>query len=82
MRELSRVAGASPAVVYQIERGLIAKPSAEIAIQLARALGTTPEYLILGEGEAPGFEQIEAAFRTALAAAGPTETLATGTDEG
>ncbi|GEM_PF-4850142 len=78
MRELSKVAGASPAVVYQIERGLIAKPSAEIAILLARSLGTTPDYLILGEGDAPSADRIEAAFKAVVAASGVLP--ATGTD--
>jgi len=79
MRELSRVAGASPAVVYQIERGLIAKPSAEIAILLARALGVTPEHLVLGEGEPPSADQVVAAFKAALSVEEGLQS--TGTDD-
>lgn len=66
-RELSRLVGASPAMIYHLERGLIERPSAEIAIRLAAALGTTPQYLVLGEGNPPSTHEIDAAVERAKA---------------
>lgn len=73
MRQLSHAAGASPAVVYQIERGLIAKPSAEIAVRLAKALGTTVDFLIFGDGEPPDAAQVKEAFSLVAPVATGTE---------
>jgi transcriptional regulator with XRE-family HTH domain len=59
---LSNVAGFSDAVVYQLESGVIANPSAELVFAIADALGTTAEYLFRGEGEAPKVANSQAAF--------------------
>ena len=59
---LSLAVGHSKAVVYQIERGIIRKLSADLLLSLAQALGTTPYYLHDGKGEPPAQEKIQAAF--------------------
>lgn len=59
---LSRAAGFSNSVVYQLECGLIMNPSAELVFAIAAALGTTADYLMRGEGAAPEVEKSQAAF--------------------
>jgi transcriptional regulator with XRE-family HTH domain len=59
---LSHAAGYSNAVVYQLECGIIANPSAELVFDIADALGTTAEYLVRGEGSPPRIEKTQAAF--------------------
>jgi transcriptional regulator with XRE-family HTH domain len=73
---LSSAIGASHAVVGNIERGAAASPSAAVAARLARTLGTTVDYLVLGEGHPPSADEVRAAWERASA------TLkATGTDD-
>lgn len=64
-RELSALAGASHAVVYQIEAGLIQALKASLAIRLARACGATVQWLVEGEGEAPTKAQVQSAIEAA-----------------
>lgn len=59
---LSRVAGFSDSVVFQLEGGLISNPSAELVWAIASALGTNVEYLLRGEGQPPRAQDSQAAF--------------------
>lgn len=73
-RELSRVVGASPAIVFHLEHGLIATPGSALAIRLARALGASVEYLVLGEGDPPDADNVVSAWARASAALKATGT--------
>ena len=68
MRRLARLAEAGPAVIYQLERGLIQRPNAELALRIARVLGADPAYMVLGEGEPPDEATMRAAIDAACAA--------------
>ena len=59
---LSIAAGYSKAVVWQLENGVIANPSAELMLAIADALGTTVPYLCRGIGDAPAPDKINGAF--------------------
>lgn len=59
---LSHAVSHSKAVVYQLEHGIILVPSGRLVLNLARALGTTSEYILEGVGEPPPKEKIQAAF--------------------
>jgi len=61
-RKLSRATGVSHGVVAHIERGAIRLPNAELALRLAKALGTTPAYLVMGEGDPPTPEDVRRAI--------------------
>lgn len=61
-RALSLGIGASHSVVAQLEAGSILSLRFGLLRQLARALGTTAEYLDSGEGEPPTDEQVRAAW--------------------
>ena len=63
--ELTRVVGASHAVVPLIESGKILSPKVGLALNLAEALGTTTQYLDRGEGQEPTRDQILAAYQLA-----------------
>jgi transcriptional regulator with XRE-family HTH domain len=61
-QHLSRACGFSPSVVWCLENGRIANPSAELIVSLAEALGTQAEYLCRGKGDPPTAERVLAAF--------------------
>lgn len=68
--DLSTLSGLSRGVAGMIERGHIQKPTGEVLGALARSLGITTDWLILGTGEAPSEEQVKAAVARARAARG------------
>ena len=65
---LSDIAGLSPAHVAMIESGGRPNLAASTALALARALGTTFEHLVSGEGVEPTDEEVKAAIERARAA--------------
>ena len=73
--ELTRVTGLSDALVGMIERGTRGdRISAETAIALARALGCSEKWLVLGEGTEPDADTVRAAVAVAAARAAATLT--------
>ena len=50
-RKLSLAIGASHGVIAQLESGDIVNLRGQLLLTLARALGTSPEFLLLGEGD-------------------------------
>jgi len=65
---LSDIAGLSPAHVAMIESGGRPNLAASTALALARALGTTFEHLVSGEGVEPTDEEVKAAIERARSA--------------
>jgi transcriptional regulator with XRE-family HTH domain len=61
-RGLSLAIGASHGVVAQLEGGTIMELRSGLIPNLARALGTSCDYLLTGEGESPSAEQTRQAF--------------------
>lgn len=61
-RELSLAIGASHGVIAQLEVGTIADLRSSLILPLARALGTTVEHLLTGEGQGPTPDETRAAF--------------------
>jgi transcriptional regulator with XRE-family HTH domain len=59
---LSLAVGGSHALVSHIEEGRTREPGVGFIVKIARALGTSVEFLVDGEGEAPTPEQTSAAF--------------------
>jgi len=70
-RELSLAIGASHGVIAQLEIGTIADLRSGLVLPLAKALGTTVEHLLTGEGPEPTPEEVQAAF-AALKPPAPT----------
>lgn len=68
-RELARVAGLSETHVSQIETTLGAGVNAKTLAPLARALGTSIDWLVSGEGAEPSQEDVRAAVERAHRAA-------------
>jgi transcriptional regulator with XRE-family HTH domain len=64
-RSLSALAGLSHSVVARLERGDGQRPEADTIARLARALGTSSEWLLCGTGQRP----TERAIRQAVARA-------------
>lgn len=62
-RELSLAIGASHGVIAQLESGIISDLRSSFVPKLAKALGTTSDHLLTGEGADPAPEQIREAFR-------------------
>jgi transcriptional regulator with XRE-family HTH domain len=73
-RALSLAAGFSQSVVWQVEVGLIQKPSGDLVVAIADALGTTAEYLMWGRGKVPSPTEIQAAFLAATERQQPVRT--------
>lgn len=72
--ELGELAGlGSPAHVGLIERGGRPNVAATTAVELARVLGTTAEYLITGRGMPPSEEEVRAAVDAARRGAARAE---------
>lgn len=71
-RPLSLAIGATHSVIDQLEKGRIADLRAGLLLPLARALGTSMEFLLIGEGQEPSPEDIQAAFLAARLAAKET----------
>jgi transcriptional regulator with XRE-family HTH domain len=71
-RELAGLAGVSPPVVSNLERVDADRPGEKVAartvVALARVLGTSAEYLVDGEGDAPDPADVNAAVAKARAA--------------
>jgi transcriptional regulator with XRE-family HTH domain len=67
-RKLSLAIGASHGVIAQLELGTIADLRSDLTLALARALGTTIEHLLTGNGTDPAPEETRAAFDAASAA--------------
>lgn len=67
-RGLSLLVGAAPGTVGNIEDGRVESPSADMLAALAGALGTTVDFLALGDGEAPAYEAVRAAVKAKQAA--------------
>lgn len=70
-RELAALAELPPPTVSNIERSDDARPGDRIAaktiVALARVLGTTAEWLMTGEGDAPTAADVTAAIEAARA---------------
>lgn len=64
---LSELCRVDRTVVVLIEAGRIQTPKIDVALRLARALGTTPEYLQEGKGEGPTAEHVLEAYEALLA---------------
>lgn len=65
-RELSGIISKSPNYLGST-KAKRSVPSAESALAIAKVFGTTVEYLVAGEGEAPSPEQVRAAVEVARA---------------
>lgn len=61
-RELSLAIGASHGVIAQLECGTITDLRSSFIPRLAKALGTTSNHLLTGEGSEPTPEQTREAF--------------------
>lgn len=69
-RALSAHSGATQSIIYQIERGLIESPNGELLNNIARALGTTVDFLVRGVGDEPTPEESRTAFDAFVATDG------------
>jgi len=63
-RPLSIGIGATHSVIAQLESGRISDMRASLMLSLARALGTSMEFLLTGEGQEPTPEETRAAFES------------------
>lgn len=61
-RGLSLLVGVAPGTVGNIESGHVESPSADILAALAGALGTTVDFLALGDGAPPAYEVVRRAI--------------------
>lgn len=76
-RELARLAGLAEPHISMIERGARPRIGAAVAEKIARTLGCSLDWLLLGQGEPPSADSI----RTAIARARASEQhAATGTE--
>lgn len=75
-RELSLAIGASHGVVAQLECGTITDLRSSFIPRLAKALGTTSDYLLTGEGSEPTPEQTREAFEAWKGQASSAEAAA------
>lgn len=66
-RELSRLAGLTGAHVGLVESGTIKAVGAPTAAALARVLGCSLDWLVLGQGEPPSDAELAAAVAAARA---------------
>ena len=64
-RRMARLAKTGPAVIYQLERGLIQRPNAELALRITSVLGASTEYMVLGDGDPPTNDVAVAAIQAA-----------------
>jgi len=72
--ELARLAGLKgPSHIGMIERGERSEISGSTAVEIARVLGTTAEYLIAGRGAPPSEEEVRAAVDAARRGAARAE---------
>lgn len=64
--ELARLSGLkNPSHIGMIERSERTEIAGNTAVEIARVLGTTAEYLVAGRGAPPSAEQVRAAVATA-----------------
>ncbi len=77
-RGLSSLVGVAPGTVGNIESGHVESPSADVLAALAGALGTTVDFLALGEGEPPPYETVRAAIKAKQAAKADHDGFAEG----
>jgi transcriptional regulator with XRE-family HTH domain len=71
-RQLGLVIGASHGLVAHLESGKVADLRSTLILSMARALGTSVEYLVEGTGTEPTIEETRAAFSAAKAARAST----------
>lgn len=74
-RELDRLAGITAGHTSLIESGYVRNVSAETAARIARVLGASLDWLLLGRGRAPSERIVKAAIEAAR-----TPDSSTGTD--
>ena len=72
-RELSLAIGASHGVIAQLEGGTITDLRSSLIPKLAKALGTSSDHLLTGEGEGPSAEETQQAFVAARPASSSSE---------
>jgi transcriptional regulator with XRE-family HTH domain len=65
-RELSTLIGASPVTVGNLEQGVSRNPNADTVIALARTLGVSLDWLLIGRGRSPSRERVQAATHRAM----------------
>jgi transcriptional regulator with XRE-family HTH domain len=65
-RELGTLIGASPITVGNLEQGVSRNPNADTVVALARTLGVSLDWLLLGRGRAPTRERVQAAAQRAM----------------
>jgi transcriptional regulator with XRE-family HTH domain len=68
-RSLAKLAGISPSYPFHIETSKVEHIGVEVAEKLARVLGCSPEFLLVGAGEAPDEDVVRAAVEEAGARA-------------
>lgn len=78
-RGLSLLIGAAPATVGNIEDGRVKAPGIDTLASLAGALGTTVDFLALGDGDPPPYETVRAAIKARQAAKADHDGFAEGT---